>query len=168
MASTLVSSWSVALLETSIITIQILTAVFATIMHLTRCIPLPGLWDPTVADKTCWSDAAFKAVVVQSFVQADDGVGKGMGIALWASIEAQMGIIAACIPCLRGAFARFRGRVGLATTTVREGPGPAAGSWHGKEGMPRVLTAVVSQSEEDVLGNLERGGPGRINAEDGY
>ncbi|KAK3342035.1 hypothetical protein B0T25DRAFT_574346 [Lasiosphaeria hispida] len=226
MASTLASSWSVALLKTSIafmllrlqqsrrwvlflytiITIQMLTAVFATIMHLTRCIPLPGLWDPTVTAKACWSDAAFKAsltvvsvviiatdvvftlvpltflrhmrrpvrdraiigvllslglfasaasivkaAVVQSFAQDDDGVGKGMGIALWASIEAQIGITAACIPCLRSAFSRFLGRVGLGST-VRGGPGPTAASWHGEEGLPRVVP--TSQSEEDILGDM--------------
>jgi hypothetical protein len=76
----LTSAWSVALLKTSIavmllrfqwsrgwtwflyfvISVQLMTAVFGTIMQSTRCVPLQGLWDPTVTEKRCWSDEAFK------------------------------------------------------------------------------------------------------------
>jgi hypothetical protein len=56
-----------------------------------------------------------KTVMVQRFDETDDPSGHGMSIALWASIEAQVGIIAACIPCLRAAFLRFLGRVGVFT-----------------------------------------------------
>ncbi|KAK0623779.1 hypothetical protein B0T14DRAFT_517041 [Immersiella caudata] len=56
-----------------------------------------------------------KTVMVQRFDQTDDPSGHGMSIALWASIEAQVGIIAACIPCLRAASLRFLGRVGILT-----------------------------------------------------
>ena len=59
--------------------------------------------------------AVVKTIMVQRFNQADDPAGHGMSIALWASIEAQVGIIAACIPCLRAAFLRFLGRVGIRT-----------------------------------------------------
>ena len=43
-----------------IIAIQVVMAVFVTIMHTTRCIPLRGLWDPTITDKKCWGNEAFR------------------------------------------------------------------------------------------------------------
>jgi len=56
-----------------------------------------------------------KTVMVQRFDQTEDPSGHGMSIALWASIEAHVGIIAACIPCLRAAFLRVLGRMGVLT-----------------------------------------------------
>ncbi len=186
------TTWSVALLKTSIAVmllrfqhvrswmwflyfimgLQIVTAVYVTIMQSTRCMPLHDLWDPTIPDdlKHCWGLDAFKVsmtvtsvlviltdviyatipltfirhirrsalhrliigfllslglfasaasivktVVIHRFGQTNDPSGDGMAIALWASIEAQVGIIAACIPCLRGPFIRLLGRLGIST-----------------------------------------------------
>ncbi len=192
------STWSVALLKTSIavmllrfqrtqgwarflylmIGVQVVTAAFVTIMQSTRCIPIQGLWDPTITDKRCWSEEAFmisltvasvlvivtdvvyaaipltflrhirrsmhdrliigflmslglfasaasvvKTVMVQRFNESDDHPGHGMSIALWASIEAQVGIIAACIPCLRAPFLRLLGRLGISTESSSGGTG---------------------------------------------
>ncbi|KAK3385829.1 hypothetical protein B0H63DRAFT_510518 [Podospora didyma] len=257
----LTSTWSVALLKTSIalmllrlqhtrgwtrflstvIGVQILTAIFATIMHTTRCIPIQSLWDPTIARKRCWDDAAFKAsltavavliittdvifaliplsflrhmrrpirdritigvlmslgllasaasiaktVVVQNFDPAGDTAGIGLSIALWASVEAQVGIIAACIPCLRGAFGRFLVRAGIAP---REGSslygtrsttwpqqhhqgqmgmsnlgGTGRGGGGGKRASTRIaalgIAALGEQSDEDIL-VLQGGGRSR-------
>lgn len=184
-------TWSVALLKTSIaimllrfqrahrgwaiflkcmIGLQLVTAVFITIVQTTRCVPINALWDLTVTASHCWGEDAFKpsltaasivviltdvtfalipltflsqvrrslrdrliigslmslglvasaasvvkTVMVQRFDQAEDPSGHGMSIALWASIEAQIGIIAACIPCLRAAFLRLLGRMGIRT-----------------------------------------------------
>jgi hypothetical protein len=188
MVAEIATSWSVALVKTSIalmlvrlqqspgwthflytvIGVQVVTAVFVTIMHTTRCIPIEAVWNPTVTNKRCWSAEAFKVTMtvasaivivtdvlfslipltflhhirrsvphriviailmslglvasgasavktamVYQFDRNGDPSGKGMAIALWASIEAQVGIIAACIPCLRAAFLRFLSRIGI-------------------------------------------------------
>jgi len=188
----IMTTWSVALLKTSIAVmllrfqharswtwflyfvmgLQIVTAVYVTIMQSTRCVPMSDLWDPTIPDqqKRCWSVEAFKVsmtvtsvlviitdviyatipltfirhirrsalhrliigfllslglfasaasivktVTIHRFDSTNDPSGDGMAIALWASIEAQVGIIAACIPCLRGPFIRLLSRLGIAT-----------------------------------------------------
>ena len=182
------STWSVALVKTSIafmlmrlrptrvwsqflyaiVAVQLLTAVFITIMQSTRCIPIQALWTPTITGKWCWGEVAFKvsmtvtsiiviitdviftlipitflhhvratpghrAVIgilmslgllasaasivktyyVQAFNETGDLVGDGLSICLWASIEAQVSITAACVPRLRAAFLRFLGRIHL-------------------------------------------------------
>ncbi|KAK5661094.1 hypothetical protein OQA88_10984 [Cercophora sp. LCS_1] len=182
------SSWSVALTKTSIafllirlqqvqawaiclyviIGVQILAAVFVTILHTTRCLPTEAIWNPTIQDSWCWSPEAFKvamthastlavftdvvfALIPLTFVrhirssplhrvvivglmglgllasgasivktimifrldQDGDASGHGLEIGLWASIEAQVGIIATCIPCLRAPFLRLLDRLGL-------------------------------------------------------
>ncbi len=188
----IMTTWSVALLKMSIavmllrfqrargwtwflyfvLGVQIVTAVYITIMQATRCVPMTDLWDPTIPDnvKHCWSVEAFKVsmtvtsvlviltdviyatipltfirqirrsalhrfiigfllslglfasaasivktVIVHRYDQTRDPAGDGMGIALWAGIEAQVGIIAACIPCLRGPFIRLLARLGIST-----------------------------------------------------
>jgi len=78
--SELLSTWALALIKTSIavmllrlqqtivwrrflygiIAVQITTAIYLTIMHLTRCIPLNSLWNPLLAEKRCWNDQAFR------------------------------------------------------------------------------------------------------------
>ncbi len=77
----IVSSWSVALLKTSIaimllrfqqarvwalflysvIGVQVATAVFVTIMQLTRCVPIQATWDATLPQDHCWSQGSLKA-----------------------------------------------------------------------------------------------------------
>ena len=220
------STWSVALLKTSIavmlrrfqrtrgwavflysvIGVQIATAVFVTIMQSTRCIPIQTLWDPTVTEKRCWGDQAFKismtvaavlviitdviyatipltflhhvrrsvrdriqigflmslglfasaasivkAVIVQQVDGTTDYAGHGLSIALWASIEAQVGIIAACIPCLRAPFLRLLGHLGISTGPsgdTRSVPVQGGIEHHGS----RTLTKYApSESEEDIL-----------------
>ncbi|KAK0654765.1 hypothetical protein B0T16DRAFT_319129 [Cercophora newfieldiana] len=195
-ASELLSSWALALVKTSIaamllrflqtsngwktflysiVAVQITTAIFLTIMHLTRCIPLNALWNPMVTEKRCWDDQAFrvsltvtavivivtdviyslmplaflrnlrrpvrdrivigvllslglvatgasiaKTVAVQSFGKQgkDDPVGDGLAIALWASVEEHLALIAACIPCLKAPFGRVLLRFGFLTTNT--------------------------------------------------
>ena len=220
------STWSVALLKTSIavmlrrflrtrgwavflysvIGVQIATAVFVTIMQSTRCIPIQTLWDPTITEKRCWGDEAFKismtlaavlviitdviyatipltflhhvrrsvrdrivigflmslglfasaasivkTVIVQQFDGTTDYAGHGLSIALWASIEAQVGIIAACIPCLRAPFLRLLNRLGISTGfsgDTRSVPIQGGIEHHGS----RTLTRrAPNESEEDIL-----------------
>jgi len=191
MVAEVLTSWSVALIKTSIavmlvrlqntrawtrflysiIALQILTAVFVTILQCTRCIPTAAIWNPYILDKWCWSPEAFKitmtvassiviitdvifslipltflhhirrsvqhrivigflmslgllasaASVVKTIIihrfdpNGGDVAGTGISIALWASLEAIVGIIAACLPCLRGAFLRLLSRLGIYT-----------------------------------------------------
>lgn len=190
--SQITSSWSVALTKTSIalllmrlqqargqqvrgwtiflyaiISVQIGAAIFLTILHTTRCIPLEGIWRPGVQAR-CWSPRAFKLIITHAssmvvatdvvfalipltflhhirstllhrvviavlmslgllassasvvktvlthrFDETADASAKGLEIAIWASVEAQAGIIAACIPCLRAPFMRLLERIGL-------------------------------------------------------
>jgi hypothetical protein len=56
-----------------------------------------------------------KTVYVHRFDEGGDFPGKGLSICLWGSIEVQVGIIVACIPCLRSVFLRFLGRIGIHT-----------------------------------------------------
>ena len=56
-----------------------------------------------------------KAVSVQGFDQSADSSGTGLVIAIWASVESQVGIIAACIPCLRAPFLRLLGLLGISS-----------------------------------------------------
>ncbi|KAK1753323.1 hypothetical protein QBC47DRAFT_348880 [Echria macrotheca] len=191
------SSWSVALTKTSIalllvrlqharawtiflfiiIGIQVLSAVFITILQTTRCIPTEAIWNPNVIAAWCWSAEAFKATMtaVSSLVVATDAVfalmpltflhqirsslfhriviaclmglglfasaasivktvmvnrfdtggdvsANGLAIALWASTESQVGIIAACIPCLRAPFLRLLARTGLHRPDAEHNP----------------------------------------------
>jgi hypothetical protein len=188
----LTSTWSVAWIKTSValllmrlrpttgwrwffyimLSIQFVTATFASIMHLTLCIPIEALWTPTNINKRCWGNAAFhasltvtsiiviltdmmfallplsflhhirvshrdrvvigllmalglfasaasvvKTVYVHQFDEGGDFPGKGLSICLWGSIEVQVGIIAACIPCLRAGFLRFLNRIGVHTSS---------------------------------------------------
>ena len=192
--SELLSTWALALVKTSmaamllrfqqtnkgwkrflysIVAVQITTAIYLTIMHLTRCIPLNALWNPMITEKRCWNDESFrvsltvtsaiviitdviyslipltflrnmtrpirdrivigvllslglvatgasiaKTVVVQSFGKEGevDPVGSGLAIALWAAVEEQLALIAACIPCLKAPFQRVLHRFGILTT----------------------------------------------------
>ena len=196
--SELLSTWALALLKTSIavmllrlqrtsgwkkflygiIAVQIVTAMYLTVMHTTRCVPLTGLWNPLITEKRCWSDQAFRisltvtsvivivtdviyALIPLSFLRGMkrpvrdrivigvllslglvataasiakaitvQGVGKGgntsplsqgLAIALWASVEEQLAIIAACIPCLKSLFHRLLFRFGLLTAKESTG-----------------------------------------------
>jgi len=221
------TTWSVALLKTSIavmllrfqrargwtwflysvVGLQIVTAVYVTIMQSTRCVPMRDLWDPTVTDKHCWSVDAFKVsmtvtsvlviltdviyatipltfihhirrsardrfiigfllslglfasaasivktVMVRRYDQANDPAGAGMTLALWASIEAQVGIIAACIPCLRGPFIRLLGRLGVSA----EYSGSATDNNPARQGQSPVV-GNMAQRSVPIHGGTERG-----------
>jgi hypothetical protein len=190
MVAEVFTSWSVALVKTSIalmlvrlqtskawtrflygiIGLQLLTALFVTVLQCTRCIPTAAVWNPHIVDKWCWSPEAFKVtmtvassiviltdvifslipltflhhirrsvphrivigilmslgllasaasvvktIMVHRFDVGGDASGNGISIALWASLEAIVGIIAACLPCLRGAFLRLLHRLGIYT-----------------------------------------------------
>jgi len=190
MAAEVFTQWSVALVKTSIalmlarlqntkswtrflyaiIGLQMLTAIFVTIVQCTRCIPTEAVWNANIVNKWCWSPDAFKitmtvassvviltdvifslipltflhhirrsaphrvvigllmslgllasaasvvkTVMVHRFDVGDDAAGNGIAIALWASLESVVGIIAACLPCLRGAFLRLLHRLGIYT-----------------------------------------------------
>lgn len=161
-----------------IIAVQIVTAIYLTVMHATRCIPLAGLWNPLITEKRCWSDQAFrvsltitsvivivtdviyaliplsflrgmkrpvrdrivigvllslglvataasiaKAVAVQSVGKGSNAnpLSQGLAIALWAGVEEQLAVIAACIPCLKSLFKRVLLRFGLLTTQENTG-----------------------------------------------
>lgn len=200
----LTSTWAVAWVKTSvalllmclrptsgwrwffyiILTVQFITAIFTSIMHLTRCIPMEAQWTPSMANKRCWSNTAFqssltatstiviltdvifslmpltflheihvsqqrdrvvigllmalglfasaasvvKTVYVHQFDEGGDFPGKGLSICLWGSIEVQIGIIAACIPCLRAGFLRFLNRIGSRNQHVSKSDGDGGSS----------------------------------------
>jgi len=164
-----------------IIAVQVVMAVFVTLMQTTRCVPIKGLWDPAITDKKCWSEHAFrvslsftsvvtiltdvilslipltfilnikrplrerlmivllmglgmfasaasiaKTVVIQSYTESagpDNAMLSGMKIALWSAVEEQVGIIAACLPCLKSLFHRILRRLGLTTMAGTTKPG---------------------------------------------
>ncbi len=222
------STWSVALLKTSIAVmllrfqqargwarflyfvmgVQIVTAVFVTVMQSTRCVPIQALWDTTLVANHCWSQGAFKVgltvasvlviltdvifalipllflrhirrsirdrliiaflmslglfasaasivktVIVQRFDQSSDASGSGLSIALWASIEAQVGIVAACIPCLRAPFLRLLGRLGLSS----ELSGGTAGNKPGWQGQSQPVGHTASRTVR-IHGGSKAGG----------
>jgi hypothetical protein len=233
------STWSVALLKTSIaimllrfqrtrgwavflysiIGVQIAAAVFVTIMQSTRCIPIQALWDPTITDKRCWTDQAFKVsmtvasvlvivtdfiyaaipltflrhvrrslrdrlvigflmslglfasaasvvktVIVQRFDGTTDYAGNGLSIAVWASIEAQVGIIAACIPYLRAPYLRLLGRLGISIGSsggTRSVPMQGGGGGDRVGGSRTLTKHAPNESEEDILAP-EHGGRGIV------
>lgn len=117
--------------------------------------------------------AIVKALMVGRFDETDDASGHGLSIALWASIEAQVGIMAACIPCLRGAFLSLLSRAGLVTQVSSGAAGdglgkpsrPSQGNQrtgtaasrgatrnHGGFDGPRTSTRIVANdSDEDAL-----------------
>ncbi len=116
-----------------------------------------------------------KAVSVQGFDQSADPSGTGMSIAIWASTESQVGIIAACIPCLRAPFVRLLGRLGISSdlSGVTGGNKSAwqaqsQGLGHGTSRSVRIHSAAkhggfvgkdsMNGSEEDILA---RDGGGR-------
>ncbi len=157
-----------------IIGVQVVMAIFVTLMHTTRCVPINALWDMRVKAKMCWGSEAFrltftatsivtivtdiilslipltfilqirrpvperviiaflmglgifasaasiaKTVIIQFYSDtgADGGQLSGLKIALWASLEEQIGLIAACLPCLKSVFHRALQRVGLLSMT---------------------------------------------------
>ncbi|KAK1834086.1 hypothetical protein QBC39DRAFT_380001 [Podospora conica] len=148
-----------------LIVVQVLVAIFTTVMHTTRCIPIEAVWNFSIASKRCWSEDAFKyamtvasslvvatdlvyalmpitflhhirrstlhraliavllslglvasaASVVKTVMVhrgADDRAGHGIVVATWATIEVQIGIMAACIPTLRADALKVLGWLG--------------------------------------------------------
>ncbi len=195
-----------------IIAIQVVMAVFVTIMHTTRCVPLNGLWDPTITDKKCWGTEAFrntfsftsavtiltdiilslmpltfilhikrplrerlvilflmslgifasaasiaKTVIIQSYTDSDD---TGLKIALWAAIEEQTGIIAACLPCLKSLFHRGLRRLGFTSTAATTRPGYGQSGTHPVISVRTHIETVRSKAgghREDSIGSDEEG-----------
>ena len=42
----------------SLIVLQVLVAIFTTVLHTTRCIPIEAMWNMTITDKRCWGENA--------------------------------------------------------------------------------------------------------------
>ncbi|KAK0651146.1 hypothetical protein B0T16DRAFT_453647 [Cercophora newfieldiana] len=57
--------------------------------------------------------SVLKTIQVHRFDLGGDIAGIGISIALWTSLEGTVGIIAACLPCLRGPFLRLLSRLGI-------------------------------------------------------
>jgi hypothetical protein len=57
-----------------LIVLQVLVAIFTTVLHTTRCIPIEAVWNMAITSKRCWSEDAFKAAmtVASSLVVATD------------------------------------------------------------------------------------------------
>ncbi|CAK7218490.1 hypothetical protein SEUCBS140593_003564 [Sporothrix eucalyptigena] len=158
----------------AMIAVQVVVAIYVSIMQLTRCIPLSALWG--AATGKCWSAAAFrigltiasvitigtdvvlslaplafllqirqsrkertmigilmglgllasgasiaKMAILQTFNSsgADFGQIDGLRIALCANLEEQLGLIAACLPCLKAPFQRFLKRMGVSSPSMQ-------------------------------------------------
>lgn len=58
----------------SLIVLQVLVAIFTTVLHTTRCIPIEAVWNMSITSKRCWSEEAFKVAmtVASSLVVATD------------------------------------------------------------------------------------------------
>ncbi|KAK4155440.1 hypothetical protein C8A00DRAFT_31678, partial [Chaetomidium leptoderma] len=108
--------------------------------------------------------------------QHGDAAGDGLAIALWASIEAQVGIIAACILCVRAVFLRFLSRIGIYNESASRADREGSSAWRsqgrrdanlkysrparfhtksadrdGLGGWQTSTEIVASQSEEEIL-----------------
>ena len=61
-----------------------------------------------------------KAIAILSFGKTSDPPAEGINIALWSLVEEQVGVIVACLPCLKSLLQRilirFRAATGLAQT----------------------------------------------------
>jgi len=57
-----------------LIVLQVLVAIFTTVLHTTRCIPIEAVWNMAITSKRCWSEDAFKIAmtVASSLVVATD------------------------------------------------------------------------------------------------
>lgn len=156
----------------TMIGVQVVVAIYVTIMQTTRCIPLSALWEPPSPTNPpkCWGTDAFrislsvtsvitivtdvvlsltpltfllrmrqsrkeriligllmglgllasgasiaKTVILQTFDSSgsDHGQVAGLHIALCANLEEQLGLIAACLPCLKALFQRLLKRAGM-------------------------------------------------------
>jgi len=94
------------------------------------------------------SASVVKTVSLHGFDKSDDYAGQGIKIALWASTEALIGIIAACIPTLRGAFLRLLARLGIYTefpSAVTDNS-RSTSTWRGHE----IPADSLKQSRESV------------------
>lgn len=81
------------------------------------------------------SASVVKTISLHGYDESDDFAGHGITIALWASTEAQIGIIAACIPTLRGAFLRLLARLGIYTEfpSIVTDNARSSSTWRGHE-----------------------------------
>lgn len=90
-----------------------------------------------------------KLPMVEPYGKYGDSLYDTIGIMTWSSIEANMGIIAASVPCLKSPFESFLRRVGvLKSTASNVSDHRSGGSGHGNEG----------DMQYDVMGG--RGGHG--------
>lgn len=168
----------------AMITAQCLAAIFNTVMHATRYIPLNAQWsaDPVIrTDAQVWSVRAFhiaitiassiniatdvifslvpvallrdiqrprrdkiivgglmalglvgssasivKTITVPQFEKSNDIMAGGIRIGLWSIVEEQLGLIAACVPCLKSLFQRFLCRIGVLTSSRARSAAPRA------------------------------------------
>lgn len=178
----------------SIIALQVVMAIYGSVMQMTRCIPINGLWDGSIKDKRCWSVEAFRmslvtisaltsatdvifslipltfivhvrrstrerimvcvlmslglfasaASIVKTVVTSqfeDNGKGdqlmiSGLKIAFWSSLEEQLGLITACLPCLKSYFQRVFAQLGVESTQA-----PSSNDWY-----PVGLGGGIAQS----------------------
>ncbi|KAK1831427.1 hypothetical protein QBC39DRAFT_91565 [Podospora conica] len=94
------------------------------------------------------SASVVKTISLHRFNESDDYAGHGIKIALWASTEAQIGIVAACIPTLRGAFLRLLARLGIYTEfpSVVTNNARTSSTWRGHE----IPAESLRESRESV------------------
>ena len=93
--------------------------------------------------------SVIKTVMVHRFDQGGDASGNGIAIALWSAIEAQVSIIAACIPTLRAAFLRLLDRLGIYTEFPTAGADRGSScSWR-HDGIPGGTILKHSGSRPD-------------------
>ncbi|RDL40551.1 uncharacterized protein BP5553_00530 [Venustampulla echinocandica] len=59
-----------------------------------------------------------KIPLIATFGKTGDVLWDNVNVATWSLVEGQLGIIAACIPCLKSPFERLLRRVGLLSTTT--------------------------------------------------
>jgi hypothetical protein len=57
-----------------------------------------------------------KTTLIKNYGKTGDALWDSVGISMWSILEEQIGITAACIPCLKSPFERLLRRVGIVTT----------------------------------------------------
>jgi hypothetical protein len=155
-----------------IIGLQVVFAIYLTVMQTTRCIPIEATINPTIPGAKCWPRLAVRASLIVSCVftivtdvlfsvipvylilrinrsvkerimigfllslglfasaasmakmycildnpyasNSDESV--GLATATWSLVEEHVGIIAACLPCLKALFTRILARAGIIST----------------------------------------------------
>ena len=104
------------------------------------------------------------AIIIESYSDTggDGGHLGGMKMALWASLEEQIGLIAACLPCLKSVLHRALQRLGLMsmTRTTETSSMPSVASRHPSVFVRTRMERVGPNPEhlrEDSPGSEEEG-----------